>query len=288
MTLTKFFDDFYRPLKLRGRSASTVRLYRNTIKQYSQFLGREATVEEDLNDLQVSRFLEARAERRSAFTAEKERNQLCALWRCASDRRLCDYRPTIPPSVLPARVPKAWSIDELKALLNVAKVATGKIGDVPAHVFWTAFISVLWESAERCGAILAVETHDYVRPTILVRAEHRKGGKRDKLYTFTPKTCELLDVLAKANVGRKLFHWPLDRLYIWNRFGKLVKKAGIETGSRCKFHQLRRSAATHFAARGGDPTALLDHSSPRVTKAYLDPRYLDSGPKPCDILPDIN
>jgi len=287
MLLSEFFADVYRPLRLRGRSANTNRLYANTIRQYGLFLGREATTD-DLNDLSVARFLEHRASCRSPYTSEKERNQLCSLWRCASDRRIVGDRPCVPQSPLPARVPQAWSVDELKRLLAHATVATGKIGDVPAHVYWPALILCLWQSAERIGAILSVKKEDYSRPRILVRAEYRKGGKRDKLYSFSDKACDLFDVLAKSSNGPHLFEWPKNRLYLWDRFGKLLKSAGLGGGKRCKFHQLRRSAATHFCARGGDPTALLDHSSPRVTKAYLDPRYIDTGPKPCDVLPSID
>ena len=288
MTLTTFFNDFYRPLKLRGRSLNTIRLYWNTVKQYEKFLGRPATIEEDLNDLQVSRYLEHRSRERSPFTSEKERNQLCALWRCAADRRLIDMRPCIPVTPIPIRVPTAWSIEQLKALLATAKVLPGKVGDVPARVWWTALVQVLWQSAERIGAIMSVDKFDYTRPMILVRAEHRKGGKRDKLFTFTDPVCDLLDVLVKSGNGPKLFAWPRGYEYLWNRFGKIVKAAGLEGGRRNKFHQLRRSAATHYAARGGDPTALLDHSSPRITRAYLDPRFIDTGPKPCDVLPGID
>ena len=286
MVLTDFFRQVYRPLRLRGRSASTTRLYENTIKQFSKFLTRPATLD-DLNDLEVSRYLEHRASTRSPFTSEKERNQLCSLWRCASDRRLVGDRPCVPPSPLPVRVPQAWSIEELKRLLLYAKVAQGKIGDTPAAVFWPALILVLWQSAERVGAILAVCKDDYTRPRLLVRAEYRKGGKRDKLYSFSDETCDLLDALATSGSSPLLFAWPSAKNYLWNRFGKLIDKAGLGGGKRCKFHQLRRSAATHFCARGGDPTALLDHSSPRITKAYLDPRYIDTGPRPCDVLPDI-
>lgn len=287
MRLSQFFSDYYKPLKLRGRSPNTARLYGNTIKQFGIFLGRDAMLD-DLSDLTVSRFLDFRTEKRALHTADKERNQLLAMWRCAADRRMVEMRPTIPVTSIPFRVPTAWSIDELKRLLAVAKVQTGMIGDVPARVFWTALIQVLWQSAERIGAIMSVAKEDYSRPRILVRAEHRKGGKRDKLFQFTDGVCDLLDVLAKSKNGPLLFSWPKSKMYLWNRFGKIVDKAGLPGGRRSKFHQLRRSAATHYAAGGGDATALLDHSSPRVTKAYLDPRYVDAGPKPCDILPGID
>lgn len=284
--LREFFQGTYRPLRLRGRSPDTCRLYENTITQFDRFLERSSAIS-DLDELVISRYLEYRGETRSPYTAEKERNQLMALARCAWERRLIDVMPSVPPSRLPTRVPTAWSVDQLRSLISHAKIAVGRIGDVHACVFWPALVMTLWQSAERIGAIMSVPKCDYRRPTILVRAEYRKGGKRDKLYSLSSETCDMLDVLVESKNGDQLFDWPLDRLYLWQRFGKLIDAAGLGGGKRCKFHQLRRSAATHFLAAGGDPTSLLDHSSPRVTKAYIDPRFIDSGPRPVDILPQI-
>jgi site-specific recombinase XerD len=286
MTLTEFFRDFYKPLRLRGRSANTVRLYGNTVTQFAKFLGRSPTLD-DLSDLTMSRYLDHRCESRSVFTAEKERSQLFAMWRCAADRRLVECRPTLQVTPMPTRIPTAWSVDQLKQLLTTAKVATGNIGDVPARIFWPALILVLWQSAERIGAIMSCTKADYVRPRLLVKAEYRKGGKRDKLYTFTDPVCDLLDVLAASGSSEMLFNWPKHREYMWTCFGKLIAASGIPAQKKARFHQLRRSAATFFTASGGDAVALLDHSNPKTTKAYLDPRFIDSGPKPCDVLPDI-
>jgi site-specific recombinase XerD len=286
MTLTEFFRDFYKPLRLRGRSANTVRLYGNTVKQFDKFLGRPSTLD-DLCDLTMSRYLDHRCAMRSVFTAEKERSQLFAMWRCAADRRMIEFRPTLQVTQMPTRIPTAWSLDQLRQLVATAKVAKGNIGDVPARVFWPALILVLWQCAERIGAVMSCTKADYVRPRLLVRAEYRKGGKRDKLYTFTDSVCDLLDVLAATGPSEHLFYWPKNREYMWSLFGKLIQQSGIPSQKKARFHQLRRSAATFFTASGGDAVALLDHSNPKTTKAYLDPRFIDSGPKPCDVLPDI-
>ena len=68
----------------------------------------------------------------------------------------------------------------------------------------------------------------------------------------------------------------------------IVTAAGLGSGRKAKFHKLRRCAASHYAARGGNPTLLLDHSSPKITKAYLDPRYADLSTPACHVLPTIH
>ena len=284
MTLQQFFDGYYRPLRLRGRSANTSRLYGCTIRSFGKWLGYEPTLD-DLTDLTISRFLEYRASIRSPYTAEKERTQLLSLWRFAADRNLLKDRPCVPPAPLPERIPQAWTLEQLQSLMRSAAATRGKVGDVPAGIWYSALLSVLWESAERIGAILACHPHDFTPPVLIVRAEYRKGGKRDRIYRLSEGTIALV---SQARGRKRLFDWPLNYGYLWGRYRDVVARAGLGHGRKCGFHQLRRSAASHYAALGGDATKLLDHSSPKTTQRwYLDRRMTDREPPACDILPRI-
>jgi len=294
MLLIEFFRNFFSPLRLRGRSENTTRLYLCTIKSFKKFLnedhdgGREPTLD-DLDDLTLSRFLAARASKRSPYTAEKERTQLLSLARFAVDRGLLKIRPCVPAAPLPERIPTCWSVEQCRRLIVAAGLEQGIISGTPSGVFFRALVATLWETAERIGAITSLRVVDYQDGKILVRAEYRKGRKRDKLYSLTSDTCSLLDEAIRGKKPSDLiFKWHKQKTNLWYAFGKIVERAGLDGGRRAKFHQLRRSAATFYAAAGGDATALLDHSSPRVTKAYLDPRFLKTGPQPCDILPSLH
>lgn len=180
MNLQQLFDDFYRPLRLRGRSPNTSRLYGCTIRSFGKWLQAPATLD-DLTDLTLSRFLEHRASVRSPYTAEKERTQLLSLWRFAADRGLVKDRPCVPPSPLPDRVPQAWTVEQLQSLMKSAAATRGYVGAIRACTWWPALVSVLWETAERIGAILACEPGDFVPPTLTVRAEYRKSLRKQSV-----------------------------------------------------------------------------------------------------------
>lgn len=289
MTLSDLFENYFAPLRLRGKSPNTTRLYRCTLRSFERFLKRPATIE-DLDDLRIARFLSHRASVRSPYTAERERNQLVSLWRFAGDRRIVDSRPCLPAaSRLPERVPKVWTPEELRRLIAVAGATPGIIGDAPAGIFWRALVGTLYESAERISAIMSTTVDDWQRPRLLVRAEYRKGGKRDRLYTLTDPTSDLVDYLCRRrSPDDKIFRWDRNWTYLWNKFGDVVEAAGLPGGRRAKFHQLRRCAASFYAAAGGNPTQFLDHSSPRITRAYLDPRYTDQGTPPSQIIPSLH
>jgi integrase len=285
MLLQHLFDQFYRPLRLRGRSANTTRLYGCTIRAFGKWLTYPPTID-DLSDLTLSRYLDHRAATRSPYTAEKERSQLCSLWRFAADRGILPTRPEVPPAPLPDRVPRAWTLGELGSIYRAAAATRGFVGPVPAGVWYPALVSVLWESAERIGAVLECRPEDFDGSHLHVRAEYRKGGKRDRVYRLSSRTCGLL---TQARGTSRLFDWPRSHTLLWAKYADIVARAGLGRGRHLSFHALRRSAASHYAARGGDPVQLLDHSSPRIThRWYLDRRLTDRGPAPCDVLPELN
>lgn len=284
MLLQDLFVRYYRPLRLRGRSDNTCRLYCCTIRAFGRWLGYSPTID-DLTDLTLARYLDERAATRSPYTAEKERTQLVSLWRFAADRGIVATRPEVPPAPLPERVPRAWSIDELGAIMRAAAATRGNVGKIPAGIWYSALVAVLWETAERIGAVLECRPEDFQPPHLHVRAEYRKGGKRDRVYRLSDRTVELL----KAATGdARLLEWPRSRTLLWAKYADVVARAGLGRGRTLSFHALRRSSASHYAALGGDPVRLLDHSSPRIThRWYLDRRLTDCGPAPCDVLPKI-
>jgi integrase len=285
MLLANLFENYYRPLRLRGKSQQTCRLYGCTIRTFGKWLQYPPTVD-DLSDLMLSRFLEERAATRSPYTAEKERSQLVSLARFARDRGIIPVMPEVPPAPLPERVPKAFSVCELQAIMRAAVATRGTVGHVSAGVFFAALVSVLWETAERIGAVMECLPSDFTAPHLLVRAELRKGGKRDKAYRLSERTAALVRQVAGAG---RIFEWPQARTYLWSRYADIVARAGLGRGRHLSFHALRRSAASHFQSLGGDAVSLLDHSNPRIThRWYLDRRMTDTGPQPCDLLPDIS
>lgn len=287
MTLDQFFRETYKPLRLRGKSPGTDRLYGATLRAFGRFLGRDPLLA-DLDELTLSRFLDWRSTVVSPLTVEKERTQLVALAGLAFERRLLDVKPQCPPGPIPDRIPTAWSVDELRRIATAAAdpASYGSGGDWKSR-FFPPLVSALYETGERVGAMLEARIEDYRRPNLLIRAEARKGRKRDRVYRLTPETCDSIERAIGGRPEGLVFEWPQCRSLIWNAFGKVVRVAGLD-GKRVRFHAIRRSAASHFAAAGGDAVEMLDHSSPRITRRwYIDPRIADRAARPCDVLPPI-
>lgn len=293
MTLKEFFKTTYRPLRLRGRSANTARLYDNLFRQFDKWLAAEGIAAEGsvehLDELLLARYLEHRAVSRSPYTAEKERSQLLALARLAWERRVpgLERMPTCPPSVLPDRIPTAWTAEELRRLFAAAGKAKGFVGTIPAGEWFPACIQLAYESGERIGALLATPASDYQRPSLMVQPTARKGGRRGRVYSLSPDLCDRLDKI-KAHGYERLLPWFQQPTHIYHRLKVILKSAGLD-GKRIAFHQIRRTAISQIAAAGGDPVQFAGHANPSVTKRwYLDPRMAERGPKPHELLPPLD
>lgn len=282
MLLADYYHEIYHPLRLRGRSQNTDRLYRSSIAAYSRSLGRAATLD-DLDDILVARHLEALQNAgKSPATVEKERCQILAVWRHAHRRGLVSRWPDVPPAPVPLPIPLAWQQDELSRILAAADQTRGSYCGVPAGRWWVALILIIWDTAERIGAVMQARWEWYSPPWLLLPASTRKGGCQPRQFLLGSDT---QSVLLKIREPERdlLFPHPWCRSDIFRRFGAILKRAGLPAGSRDKFHRLRRSAASWYEAAGGDATELLGHSNRKTTRRYLDPRVVRQ-PQPCELL----
>ncbi|MBW3597981.1 MAG: hypothetical protein KY475_11980 [Planctomycetes bacterium] len=140
MRLRAFYSDTFAPLALRSRAFNTRRLYVSTLNSFERFLCRPAELS-DLNDETVSRYLSYfRALPRSAYSVNKERNNLLCIWRFACRKRLIDVYPDVEPDPQPERIPQAWTQAQLTQLFVAASEEPGIIGHTLACYWWWALL----------------------------------------------------------------------------------------------------------------------------------------------------
>jgi integrase len=271
MLLVEFFHEVYKPLRLLGRSARTETLYLYSIRLYSETLGRPATLE-DLSDILVAKHLQRLIDqKRSPHGVNKERAQLCAIWNFAAKKRLVDEFPSVPTIDAPENPPIAWSQKQLNDLFQSCKQENGQISGIPASDWWYTKHCVLWDTGERIGATMQIKWDDLSEGWLTVKAEYRKRKKRTVQTKLHEATLDSLQELPR--VSDLIFPWSFSETYLYRVYNRILKRAGLPTDSRSKFHRMRKSVASHFHAAGGDATMALGHSSNAITrKCYLDVR----------------
>ncbi len=270
--------DLYAKKRLRLGSHHTIRLYKHSIAAFEKTLGHRATLA-DFNDDAVENHLYAVVQRGlSIASSNKDFAQLTALWRFAHRNRLVEVWPNVRPLKEPERVPVGWMQQDLEAIFRAISTLDYDVAGVPASLWWKALVSVLLDSGERVGAIRQLQRKNILGDHILIPAEHRKGQTRDKLYQLMPETAAMLRQICKRHCEERVFVWDRCETYIYRRYSEILAKAKLPDGPKRKLHAFRRTCGSAVKAQGGDPTQALDHSSPRTTKKYLDPRITDETP----------
>lgn len=278
MTLYDLFDR-YKAKRLLFRSKNTIRLYEHTLRAFAATIGHSPTIEDltsDKVELHMSRIINKGG---SPASANKDRSQLLALWRFAAVHKIVASWPEVQQITEPEQVPMGWMPEEIEKLFESAAKEKQMIGNVQGAIWWTALFHTLLATGERIGAILQVEPRHYQGYYLLVPAACRKGCRRDRLYSLHEQASVALMSLRKqiGNADR-LFPFPYSSTYVYKRLNIILKRAGLPSDRKSKFHRMRKTVASAVARAGGDPTAALDHASPKTTKKYLDPRIVGDLP----------
>jgi|688.fasta_scaffold381222_1 integrase len=289
-TLRSILDDDYAPL--RGLAAKALSQFRMSLQRYAEHLGREPTVA-DLTGISVQRFLSARRQAVAVATVVKDRTHIVALWGHLFRLRRVEVAPAavLPPMRAPRRVPRAYRAHEVSAVIRAALATPGGIDGRPAAIWHASLIRAAFETAERVGALLAVEWRDVDlnERTILLRAETRKGASQDLLRPISQETCRWLAELRRDAGDRRLvWRWDRTPTHLWGHLRRICKRAGVQ----CRgYHGLRRAAASYIAAAGGlgEAAAALGHASPSTTKShYVDQTIAKPTRSHLDMLPHLD
>lgn len=271
-TVRDFYDRYYLPLKLRGKSPNTKRLYDITIRTFDKFLCRPATLD-DFDDDTVSRLLAWIVDRkRSPATANKIRSQVIALWGLAARKRMVEKFPDVALEIEPKRIPRAWTVDELKRLFVACLEEPGFIAGVPANLWWFGLHLTGWDTGERIYPLRSLRWEWISLDTgqVIIPAEFRKGRRSDGRYLLHNETIDVLRRIL-VPIRAEVFPWPWSYTLIYRRYATIQHRAGLPVGRKFRFHCLRKSVASHGKLAGLDPKELMGHLDGRTTAKYLDP-----------------
>jgi integrase len=283
MTLQQILIDLYAPMT--GICDRTITLYGYTLRSWGEQLGRPPETT-DLEELAVARFLAHRVRSMSAATAAKDKAQLTALWGFCSRRKLCDTWPQTPRIIVPERIPEAWLADEFQRLIDSSRQEPLSYCGFPGSLVFPAMLLTAYSTGERIGAIMSLRCRDVRGCAVIFRAEDRKGRRRDIFRDISVACADALLAIRRGPEDTAI-PWDKHPTYVYNRLKIILKRAGLPHGRQDKFHRVRKTTASYYEAAGGSAQRLLDHSSPAVTRRYLDPRIVTPGEPAPSVLPEV-
>lgn len=302
--VSKFFDETYRPDHPDLRSPESISDYHIQIDHFHGWCqetnARRANVGDFTHDSIFSAMAWLSAKGRSPHTVNKLRRVLRAIAGHATE--VLDLTPTkkIKTYKTPRRNPSAWTETQICEILWVAAQLNGILGDVTLAAFVTALLRTHYNTGSRITALMLVrwEAIDLQAGMLTLKAETVKGRSVELHLSLQPETVQALAALRVGNLGGPFDYWTFDRSPLggrrrpWKALTGLLKKvfyvalidsdADVNTvtlrlvrkaiGRRDCTHKMRRSFATHVAAREGIEVAqeLLGHADRETTLAYVD------------------
>ncbi len=274
MTLSEYYKQVYRPMRLIGRSARTFQAYDTALTLWMQWpenvpLGR-------IDSRTIARFSQWLLPGRSPASVNSYLRCIMAFLRFAADEDDIGKPPKFRKLKEMKRVPLALTTEEFLAVLSVARKQKKPVCGIPACDWWASLLCVDWETGLRITALLSIATRDVLldQGGFYCQAETQKD-REAAWYPLSPDTMELVKKIYDPT--RKLL-WPLDIKAngLGRRFRRFLERSGIYApkGACMAFHRIRKSTASYIKAAGGDAQRKLCHSSPSITEHYLDPRIV--------------
>lgn len=284
MRVERAVEHYLRHLTVeRGLSRNTLLAYRRDLERYGAFLCQRGRVdiaevtESDVEDFLS--FLRTPSPEAAALAVTSVARVLSAVrslhrFLCDDDLVDEDVARAVRPPKLPARLPKALSIDQMTALLEAAA------GDDVLALRDRALLETLYATGARVSEVVSLDVDDIDSESDMVRVMG-KGSKqrlvplggyaRDAIAAYLVRARPVLSARGKATPALFLGArgGRLSRQGAWLIIQGTAERAGL--AASVSPHTFRHSFATHLISGGADVRVvqdLLGHASVTTTQVY--------------------
>jgi integrase/recombinase XerD len=267
----------------RGLAGNTLLSYRRDLRRYAAVVGADTPLD-SLGEADVAGFVAALREGTDGHPPVAASSAARALVAVRGLHRFAVLEGWVPadvsrevrPPALPRALPKAISVDQVKALIEAAA-----FDDTPLALRDAALLELLYGTGARISEAVGLDVDDLDLDAGAVRL-FGKGSKERVVpvgsYARAAVSAYLVrarPALAAAGRGTPALFLNarggrLSRQSAWTVLGHAAEKAGLARASVSP-HTLRHSFATHLLDGGADVRVvqeLLGHASVTTTQVY--------------------
>lgn len=258
-TLSTVADGY---ILVRAISPAGAVAIRAAVNCFSRYLGRSATLA-DLCDATVSAWIAATESCLAKRTVAGYRSTVLTIWRDAAGQGLCQPPNRVRRCPRPRPCPHAWTIAELRQLLQCAASLTGCYGAVPKATYMQALIRAAYETGLRRSDLWSLRREEIRDDGTIWRRQHKTGAAH--ACRLEPDTLDLIALLPGDTP--LAWQWGSPRRF-YDEWQLLLVMARLRAGA---LQQLRRTGATHVAIR--DRSAVqryLGHATAAMQAHYVD------------------
>lgn len=284
--LREFLENNYvgKRLNLQEDSADQIRY---SLNLFEKWLGRPAQAK-DLSKRTVVDWMRWLAQSRAPSTVNSKRGAIVSLWNAMAECGLCPPPYRIPKLRQPARIPVAWTLEEVNKIFQQCAQLPGVWDGVPISLCWIMGILVLWDTAGRVSLLLKAKLEHVLleHGKLLVPAENLKGRRADKLFTLHQQTLAVIR-LTLPYPRERLFPFPHRKKRIWAHLKRILRMAGLPDDRKHMFHCFRRSSESYAARERGVQwaAAAVGHSVDVALRSYISPLIAPTQPALVQALP---
>lgn len=252
IALRSYLDKF---ISERDVTKVYVRSIRQRLDAFGEYLGHPAMLA-DLTSEAVNGWIIDLQEvaKRKPKTLRHYQAAVVLVWRAAFDRGDVASPPwRLRRIKVPRTIVRAWTQDELRAILNATKWLRG---DVPGTTIWKrdwyrGFILAAYSTGYRRCDLMHHALQEDLRDGILTVQESKTGKIVSR--RLSPQALAALELLPK---GKYILPWPGPIRRFYASFSVLVRHAGVTPGGP---HKIRKSAGSYAQRANGNGQALLGH-----------------------------
>ena len=269
MTLVDYLHEIY--AVQRCISDNTQYQYDRSIRCLSEWLGHAIRIA-DLSDLLVSRWIRYLEQLWAPRTVAAKRRDVLVVWRDAARAGMCQPPGFVRRPRVPATNPVAWSLEEMRALIESTGKLTGDLANgLPRSRYFRCLLETGYQTGLRRGDLLAFDVSNVAGDVAAVTQ-----CKTDQwhLVAVEPATAECLIWLSRQLVEMQdpywqtPLRWPHNIRWLTSSLDRLCRLADVPGGG---LQRVRRTGATAIAAAGGDPMQYLGHKTPGLAyRCYVD------------------
>lgn len=275
-------DDVETLIAERSICEGTQNQYRRSVRCYSEFLGKPAE-RGHLVEPSINRWLMSVEKKRSPETVLGRKRGITAVWNWLAEQQLVPhYNPNRLRRIkTPEHVPKAWSLDNERALLAAAATMPGRLAcGVTAVELLTAWVWIGYESGLRPSDILRIRV-DQVGKTVSI-VQHKTG----KPHTFSLSEAALAALEPLCQPGRDAaFGLPRSTARRWElKLFEAAEPFGFTRSRGQALGTLRKTHGTEVCRHSGLAAAAqsLGHVSGTLIarQSYVQPDAIQKPPAP--------
>jgi integrase len=299
MLLSEWFPLYVeRQLDLEPKTVKTYKIAVNKFDAWRRNRDNAPVLTQDLSVPLVSDWLSylTNEELLKPRTVNSYRSSINAIWSGAMKASQAPEANNrlVPSRRVPRKIPIAWSLDDMRKLLEAAKAKKGRrknVWNTLRRDFWHGLYLFLYDTGARFGAALSLQCQhvDLKKRVVILQAENSKT-KSDQLVSISEETAEVLGRLI-ADGFDLVFPNGANRQALYEEHKRTLQSVGLPFDRYHMFHCIRKTTATQLAIASSieDASRALGHSSSRLTqRTYIDARQLPMIhaskmlPRPCD------